>query len=181
MINQHVWWYINIDWYNGLVPSGNIPVPNLCWPRSMSSYDVAKSQWDEYFHEIGITNMHLRYSYLLDKHCGMTFGNKDDWVERPGCLMAAASHSSSIEVWINGSMTVYLIVLLTYRHGTRVPITHGIVITLEYNTATYGTIMIKLWHRSVFERTNDTPNFTFPRARNGYICIVSIFMMNAVI
>ena len=42
------WWSVNIGSGNGLVPSGNKPLPEPmlnCWPRSLSPYGVTRPEW----------------------------------------------------------------------------------------------------------------------------------------
>ena len=40
-----VWWLVNIGSGNGLLLSGNKPLPEPVWPRSMSPYSVTWPQW----------------------------------------------------------------------------------------------------------------------------------------
>ena len=45
------WSLVNSGSGNGLVPSGNKPLPEPCWPRSLSPYDVTSPQWVKDVHQ----------------------------------------------------------------------------------------------------------------------------------
>ena len=39
------WWSVNIGSGNGLVPPGNKPLPEKCWPRYLTPYGVPRPRW----------------------------------------------------------------------------------------------------------------------------------------
>ena len=59
-------WWVNIGSGNGLVPSGNKPLLDQCWPRSKLPYGVTMS-WHAsvYAYQVPFALVHLWYSHSV--------------------------------------------------------------------------------------------------------------------